>query len=185
MNENNELKLLVQKQGRLLKMYSILFIFMSSSLLIGAKVAVNNFDHISVKRLALVDENGTERLILATNDKLLQVNGEVVERRSGANGLILKNEHGDEIGGMIALNDGTKAVMLDDYSEYGATERAGIFVLPNGSSGIIVKDPKGKVRVKLGVDQNMYSVLNLNDGQSTPQINGSVSEDGLIDWIQK
>lgn len=141
-------------------------------------VGCQTSESLRVRRLALVDENGIERLVLTTSSSQVQINGKIYQRRSPASGIILNNAKGDEVGGIAMLDDGTASFTLDGYSKDGANERASLYVFPDGKSGVIVKDTKGNVRARLGVDENMNTVFELAGANEKSKITAKVTAEG-------
>lgn len=112
-----ELREQVCRQGRLLRWSITGWVAFVSVFILGAGYGGPNlFNEISVKRLALVDSNGVERLILATDSKTVRVNGKELPRGPAVSGIILQNSKGDEVGGMVTGDNGMAAIMLDGYS---------------------------------------------------------------------
>jgi len=107
--------------------------------------------------LALIDKNGIERLILDTDNRVVNLKGQVLKRGPQASGIILQNENGDEVGGMVTNNcngledikcPSMTAIMLDGYSSYtkeGGVERVGLFSKEDGTAGLVLVDLKGAV----------------------------------------
>ena len=135
-------------------------------------------DSIKVKRLALVDDNGVERVVLASKSVDVPIFGKVYKRRSPATGIILYNTKGDETGGIAMLDDGTISVTLDGYKGESISERVSMYVYPDGRSGIIVKDTKNNTRIRLGVDKDMNSTFEVLDGKEKAKIAGKVAPNG-------
>ena len=140
--------------------------------------ACQSSQELRVRRLALVDAKGTERLILTTESSDVRINGKIYKRRSPAAGIILQNAKGDEVGGVAMLDDGTASFTLDGYSADGVNERASLYVLPDGRSGVLVKDSKGKIRAKMEVDPERNSVLQLAGEDEAPKVLAKVTADG-------
>lgn len=139
---------------------------------------------IRIKRLALIDDNGIERVVLTTGSGEIQADGKSGQRRSPATGLILYNSKGNETGGIAVLDDGTTALVLDGYSQDGTHERASIYVLPDGKSGILLNDAKGNVRAKLGVDEKMNTVFELAGEDGKAKVSATVTPDGKVTLVQ-
>jgi len=147
-------------------------------------VMVRSAPHeMQVRRLALIDEKGTERLILTTNSHDVRVNGKIFQRRSPASGIILQNAKGDEVGGVAMLDDGTASFTLDGYSGETVNERASLFVLPDGSSGVLVKDTDGHIRARMQIDPENTTQFELAGSTQAPVISAQVSGDGKASWV--
>jgi hypothetical protein len=137
---------------------------------------------MSVRRLAIVDPHGTERLVLTADSKEVQVDGKTYPRRSPAAGLILQNAKGNEIGGIAMLDDGTASIMFDSHTGLGSHERVGLFVLPDGRSGVLSNDPAGKLRAHMEVDPQLNAVFALADGNGDSRIAAKVTPAGETTW---
>ena len=146
--------------------------------------ACSTGQNLRVKRLALIDDNGVERVVLTTGSTHVQMNGRLYKRRSPGSGIILNNSKGDETGGIGMLDDGTISLTLDGYSKDGVNERVSMYVFPDGKSGILVKDTKGNVRARIGVDENMNTKLELAGADEKSKISAIVTPDGKATFIQ-
>ena len=139
---------------------------------------------LKVRRLALVDANGVERLVLTTDSSHVRINGKVYKRRSPASGIILMNSKGDEVGGVAMLDDGTASFTLDGISASGVNERASLYVLPSGQSGVLVKDQQGHVRARMEVDPDANTVFELAGEDEKTSVTAKVTPDGKASWIK-
>lgn len=140
--------------------------------------ANQTIESIKVKRLALVDDNGIERVVLAHDSVDVPVFGKVYKRRSPATGIILYNAKGDETGGIAMLDDGTVSITLDGYRGKDMSERVSMFVFPDGRSGVLVKDTTNNTRVRLGVDKDLNSTFEILDAKENVKFKGVVSPSG-------
>ncbi|MGH1468333.1 MAG: hypothetical protein ACRBBP_05565 [Bdellovibrionales bacterium] len=131
-----------------------------------------------MKRLALVDDKGVERVVLANDSVDVPIFGKVYKRRSPATGIILYNAKGDETGGIAMLDDGTVSVTLDGYKGKNISERVSMYVFPDGRSGILVKDTTNNTRVRLAVDKDSNSIFEVLDAKEKVRFEGLVSPNG-------
>lgn len=156
--EMMEIRQQLRRQGKLLRWSLAGWLVLASALIMGAAHRYSDsFDSIRVKRLALVDANGAERLVFATGHDQVRIGGKVYKRRSPANGIIFQNAEENELGGFVMLDDGTMAVSLDgltDQVELGVVERAGLVVFPDGRAGLRINDLKGENKIvgEVGAD---------------------------------
>lgn len=137
---------------------------------------------LKVNRLALVDDNGVERVVLANDSVDVPVFGKVYKRRSPATGIILYNAKGDETGGIAMLDDGTVSVTLDGYKGKNISERVSMYVFPDGRSGVVVKDTTNNTRVRLGVDKDLNSIFEILDGKENVKLKGRVTPEGKTEY---
>lgn len=158
---------------RVLLLLTLVFVFGCSTL--NSEKTIKS---LKVERLALVDKNGVERVVLANDSVDVPILGKVYKRRSPATGIILYNAKGDETGGIAMLDDGTVSVTLDGYKGKNISERVSMYVFPDGRSGIVVKDTTNNTRVRLGVDKDLNSIFEVLDAKEKVKIKGFVSPEG-------
>ena len=159
----------------LLNLTCFLFLFSCSS------QSSRPIESLKVKRLSLVDDNGIERVVLDTKSVDVPIFGKIYKRKSPAAGIILYNSKGDETGGIAMLEDGTISFTLDGYKGKDISERVSMYVFPDGSSGILVKDTKNNTRVKLGVDKDNNSFFELLDAKENSKLKGSLGPSGKLE----
>jgi hypothetical protein len=182
-NEIEEIKAQLYRQKWFIRLSVLGWIGGAAAFLLGA--ADMNPMNLRVKRLALVDSKGVERLILAADNKQLMFKGKPWDRRSAVSGIILQNANGDEVGGMATSEDGLAAIVLDSYSDYtkwGGADRIALFSAPDGTAGMVLNDLKQKSRARIVSGPAMdvgFSLLN-QDEQS--EIHGTVNADGTSVW---
>lgn len=111
--------------------------------------STSGLQDLRIRRLALVDAKGIERVILVADSKTVNVNGRVYERSHAVSGVILQNTKGDEVGGMGTGDNGSAVIMLDGYSKTpaGESERVGIFVHADGKAGFTLNDLNGNQKI--------------------------------------
>ena len=183
-NEFLEIKKELQRQRQLLRWSTSALIAVSSILLLGAANMKSFFQDVTVKRLALIDDRGVERVILTTDSRFVTIDGKQYSRKSPASGIIIQNQKGNETGGLAMLDDGTVSLTIDGYSKWGPNERASIYSLPDGSSGFLAKDPKGNVRAKIESNSSMISHFTMSGEDENAQIEGTVTPEGRSNWTQ-
>lgn len=106
-----------------------------------------NASELRVRSLEVVDRNGVVRLRLGED-------GDDVERRSTAAGLLVFDGTGHERGGFGTMADGSVVMALDAPAGVGAamSDRIGMLVRPDGSSLLLVNDNGGNEAVTLFAD---------------------------------
>lgn len=158
----------------------IVLLFISSILNFGCSTLSpdKTIKSLKVNRLALVDKNGVERVVLANDSVDVPIFGKVYKRRSPATGIILYNAKGDETGGIAMLDDGTVSITLDGYKDKNISERVSMYVFPDGHSGLLVKDTTNNTRIRFGVDQDLNSTFEVLDAQEKIKFKGVVTPDG-------
>jgi hypothetical protein len=126
------------------------WIFAAGMLLTGATEDATQ-STLRVRRLAIVDAAGVERLILEADSAYANLNGQRYARRSPVSGLILQNAAGDERGGMGTNGDGDAVVALDGPSPVapGAVDRVALFSLADGTAGLVLNDREMTKRAAL------------------------------------
>jgi hypothetical protein len=99
---------------------SVLTILMASLFLFSFKKynQVENFEEINVKRINIIENDGTIRMVLS--NKALQhygrMDGKDFEKRERPSGLIFFNDEGDECGGLIYQTKKTKTGIIAGMS---------------------------------------------------------------------
>lgn len=149
---------------------------------------MNPIDNLRVRRLALIDSRGVERLILVTQNKQLMFKGEPWDRRSPVSGIILQNAHGDEVGGMATSEDGMAAIVLDSYSDYtkwGGSDRVALFSSADGTAGIALNDLKQQARMLITSGPAIDVDLRLLNQEGQAPIRGKIAADGIANWEPK
>jgi len=141
----------IRHQKKITKISMILSTIVGSSLLLGAYKATH-FNSLTVNRLAIIDSNGIERVILESDNNIVNVPSGTFGRNPKMSGVILQNANGHEVGGMGSGDNGMAAIILDSYSDkarYGATERIGMYTMPNGDASLFVVDLESNRRSEL------------------------------------
>ena len=162
--------ILIELQGRLARLEKRANLFMVGNvaligtLLLGAWRVSNTDQVLSVKQLNVIDDKGVKRIILAAPTPDPIMGGKPQPRRSSFSGLLLNGSDGDEMGGFGLLSDGTESMCFDQ----GGRERACMYVLPNGRTGFLLQDAKGKQRFGTTVEAEGKPTLQFFDEQEKP-----------------
>lgn len=146
--EINTLKVQVRRQSRVIRISVVGWIGVTSLLLMGA--FDGRLQNFRVSRLAIVDTNGVERLVLeADNSVAYTRSGEPRTRMSPVSGVILYNAQGHEMGGMMTDAAGNAGVALDSYipQDPGIWDRVGLFSAADGTAGFKLNDTNKSERV--------------------------------------
>jgi hypothetical protein len=102
-------------------------------------------DVVRARRFVVVDENGSERIVIAAPLPDPLVNGQVRKRRTAVSaGVQFKDSDGTERGGIAAMADGSFLFGIDDER---GRERAHLYYVPTRGSGIYLQgeDARGTV----------------------------------------
>lgn len=181
-----EIKKQLSRQKKVTGGLAAIWIMTAAAFLMGAaSTGVTFFENIKVKRLALVDSNGIERLILEADNTVARINGKDYPRKSPVSGIIIQNVKGDEAGGIGTSADGGAAIVLDSYSNYveaGAVDRIGFVTTPEGTAAFLMNDLKQQTRALITTDSEMNVKFQLFAEDGRPRISGEVSEDGKTKW---
>lgn len=91
---------------------ALVFLFMSF------KNLKDSFEEIAVKRINIVDEKGTNRIVISNQERIPNpiIAGKEYKRRIAPAGLIFYDEKGDEVGGLAfssTEDSGLRALALD------------------------------------------------------------------------
>ena len=143
MNLKQELELLKKEVNRQKRINHFFILSIVSVFLFGAVSNTKYFHSVTVNRLAVIDSNGVERVILEADNDTVNVPAGSLKRSVTASGIILQNDKGHEVSGYASLSNGMAALILDNYSsnhKLGAVERIGIYSNPNGDAGLFLKD---------------------------------------------
>lgn len=79
---------------------------------------IENFDEINVKRINIIENDGTIRMVLSNREKQHpgRMDGKDWEKRERPSGLIFFNDEGDECGGLIYQTKATKDGLISGMS---------------------------------------------------------------------
>src|SRR5216684_8965965 len=129
--------------GLILSSFLILYFILKPS----SRVEAGPLPLLRANQLEIVDSAGVPRLRLGAPLPDARLNGKIHERRSRASGIQLNDAKGDEVGGLVMLDDGTKTFCFDTP----AAEADCMYVMPSGERGFWVGDDKGKNRAELNI----------------------------------
>jgi hypothetical protein len=181
-----EIKKQLKSQKRFVKMSVVGWVAVLSIGVMGMAYQQSNyFSELKVGRLALVDANGVERLILVNDSATVRVNGKTYPRKPVSTGILFQNEKGDEVAGFVMGKNGQIVLMLDglsNHTPYGVSERVGLVSMPDGTAGLYLFDLKGNLRGSLTSGSKLDSKFSLADEKGNSQIEGNVSLDGITNW---
>ena len=130
--------------------------------------------HLRVRSLAVVDEHGVERVLIAAPLPNPVSGGKESQRRSKAYGIQLNDAKGNEFGGFTIADDGALVSCFD----WAQGEATCMFAMPSGEAGFEVKTQKGKTRGQFLLSPDGNVGLTLNDAAERPQVRFRVSADG-------
>jgi hypothetical protein len=104
-------------------------------------------DELRTKRLVVVDDQGTPRVVIGQDPKNSQ-------RRSRAAGITIHDKTGAERGGMSTFDDGSVVVAIDAPVGVGSPmrDRVGMVVNNDGSAHLIILDNQTRGVAKLESD---------------------------------
>lgn len=127
---------------------TVVVVVLGMFVFLGWKVqAPNRPETLRLRQLAIVDEKGTERVVLGSPVPDPMMGGVRQKRRSPATGMIINDATGDERGGFSVLDDGSLVSCFDTKGGEGTC----MFVLPSGARGFLVNGEKGTERTMLGL----------------------------------
>ena len=162
-----QIKQQLARQSKLLRLSMIGWVGTISVLVLSA---VPGLQELKVRRLALVDANGIERLILSADNTHGYVGGKPFKRMFPVSGIILQNDKGDEMGGMMTDTNGSAGIALDGYvkaSRAGVYDRVGLFSLANGTARFKLNDLQMKTRAAITSGADLNVALDLFDVHGT------------------
>jgi hypothetical protein len=131
---------------------------------------------LRTRQLEIVDSAGVARLRLGAPLPDATLDGKTHERRSPGNGIQLNDAKGNELGGLVMLNDGTKTFCFDTRT----AEADCMYVMPSGERGFWVGDDRGKDRAELILGPDDKAKLLLQGGAEKNQVMFLAGRDGLI-----
>ena len=130
--------------------------------------------HLRVRSLAVVDEHGFERMLIAAPLPNPVSGGKESQRRSKSYGIQLNDAKGNEFGGFTIADDGALVACFD----WTQGEATCMFAMPSGEAGFEIKAQKGRTRGQLLLSPSGDVGLTLNDAGERPHIRFRVSADG-------
>jgi hypothetical protein len=165
----------LERQVKFLR-FSLLVLFLGVILfnVLSASTKATSGEHLRVRSLALVDEHGVARMLLAAPLPNPVSGGKESPRRSKSYGIQLNDAKGNEFGGLTIADDGA----LVECFDWAQGEATCMFAMPSGDAGFEVNERGGKTRAQLMLSSNHDVALTLNDGKETPRIGFRVAADG-------
>jgi hypothetical protein len=165
----------------------------------GAEPAAKVTDHITARRIDIVDDKGVVRMILAAPTPDPVVGGKVYKRAFPVAGMVLFDANGDERGGYgVADIPGSAVVLAVDHTNGDAM---GWRVMPDGSISFVMNsrapvavDANGKTKAALGQTRAQLTVgadgapsLSLNDKDEHPRIRLAITAEGYgaLEFLDK
>jgi hypothetical protein len=130
--------------------------------------------NLRVRSLAVVDDQGVERILIAAPLPNPVSGGKASQRRSRSYGIQLNDAKGNEFGGFTIADDGALVTCFD----WAPGEATCMFAMPSGDAGFEVKSLGGKTRGQFLLSPNGDVGLTLHDAAERPRIRFSVSADG-------
>ena len=171
--------------------YSLLATLLLVYVMISSFTTKTN-DEINVKRINVVNEDGTPFFVIANPERTPppKLGGVEYERAVKGGGAIIYNQDGDERGGIAVLDDDNRAmnVMMLDYKTLDAI---GMFTkespdLKEYTAMLMVNDPDkerklghGVQRITLGTDNGDAGLI-INNASGKPRIVIQVDRDDQI-----
>lgn len=156
-----------------------------------AKYSQNaSFGTITVKRINVVENNGTRRLVIAGASNMPPpiADGKVLKRAISPAGILFYNDKGNERGGITVAPryGGEQSAIVFDYNraeaialvkaQHGKDADAGLYVMaPPPATGELGID--GKMRIKVQTVNGNAQII-LNDTKGRPRLRLSVPKSG-------
>ena len=131
-------------------------------------------DRLRVRSLAVVDEHGAERVLIAAPLPNPVSGGKQSPRRSPAYGIQFNDKNGNEFGGITIADDGALVHCFD----WAQGEATCMFAMPSGEAGFEVSAAQGKTRGQLLLSPNGDMSLILKDAEQRTRMQFRVSADG-------
>ena len=131
-------------------------------------------DRLRVRSLAVVDEHGAERVLIAAPLPNPVSGGKESPRRSPAYGIQFNDKNGNEFGGLTIADDGALVHCFD----WPQGEATCMFAMPSGEAGFEVNAAQGKTRGQLLLSPNGEISLILKDADQRTRMQFRVSADG-------
>lgn len=110
-------------------------------------VAQGTRDVLRARQFVIVDEKGTDRIVIGPVPDP-QIMGKRMKRRSAGTGIQLNDAKGNERGGLAIMDDGSVVVGIDDEA---GRERAHLYFIPKKGSGLLLQGESGKQTISLSV----------------------------------
>lgn len=145
----------------------------------------NAFDHITARRLDLVDDQGVPRVTIAAPLPNPQIGGVEYPRTAPAYGIMLRDAEGNEMGGIGTLNINGNRVALVAF-DHPTAEAIGFNLINKQPGFSIMEAPPeeasigktGPLRVHIGLDESGAPSLILADGEGRTRLRMRVDSNG-------
>jgi len=134
----------------------------------------NTADRLRVRSLAVIDEHGATRVLIAAPLPNPVSGGKESPRRSAAYGIQFNDKNGNEFGGLTIADDGALVHCFD----WAQGEATCMFAMPSGEAGFEVNAAPGKTRGQLLLSPNGEVSLILKDAEGRTRLQFRVSADG-------
>jgi hypothetical protein len=159
------------------------------------KVKVNadevNFERLATRRVDIVDEKGVIRMTLAAELPNPVVDGIEYKRNAPISGIMIRDDKGNERGGIGFHASGRVLLALDHVNG----EAVGLAALEDGSTevflggrGEVVRDPRlgGRIvpalgsagELRISIDKKGGQALNMTDRQGRTRLTLHITEEG-------
>jgi hypothetical protein len=156
----------------------LLLMVLLGAIVIGMRSVAANAspqgEHLRVRSLAVVDELGATRLLMAAPLPNPVSGGKESPRRNQAFGIQFNDAKGNEFGGLTIAEDGA----LVECFDWVHGEATCMFTMPSGEAGFEVNEQAGKTRGQLFLSKDGAVQLTLNDAGERPRIAFRVTADG-------
>ncbi|HUF03931.1 MAG TPA: hypothetical protein VMM38_07125 [Aridibacter sp.] len=140
----------LQKAERLFKVSLSLWALTVTVVLAGAwsgQTKSASFEQVKARSLVIVDENGTERIIIGSPVPDPIVEGKRIERAQPSTGIVFNNAMGNEVSGWGVFPDGNQNLCMDFPDGKGES----LCLLQAGDrGGFVVKARNGSIVAMLG-----------------------------------
>lgn len=165
-------------------------VYASSPKLLTGHATNAEFDTITVKRINVVENNGTRRLVIAGASNMPPpiADGKVLKRAILPAGILFYNAKGNERGGITVAPrfGGEQSAIVFDYNraeaialvkaQHGKDANAGLYVMaPPPATGQLGID--GKMRIKVQTVNGKAQIV-LNDVHGRPRLRLTVPKSG-------
>jgi hypothetical protein len=157
------------------------------------EVRVSKVDHdaLRVRRIDIVDEKGVIRMTIAASLPDPIIDGIAYKRVAPVSGIMLRDDRGNERGGIGYMAGHESMVMMIDHR---TSEAAGFTSLKDGSSAMVLNSPapemrepalgdrlipgQNKTRIRLGVKPDGTPEVFLTDKEERPRLRLTITDEG-------
>jgi hypothetical protein len=118
----------IRRELKLLRLYAVVNTLVVIVVATAAfrQAGPQKFEHVTVQRLDVVDNDGTLRMVVSNKDRMHpgQIDGKVIDRPRPVAGMLFFNEAGDEVGGLTftgrevnGVAQANAGLMFDQYKQ--------------------------------------------------------------------